>query len=164
MNRKRPFWYLHACQREIVICSFFFEYRYFQSRPEIFANLSNGSQASPAVSAAMNRASDVTSKMVMGGLRNAVASNNASRSGANPNTNNTTVSSFCTRVPVFGWGGLGEGGEVKKDNVQSFRLVLNFSCCSRSDVILFWLNPLGCAFVTCFLRLPLSLPSYRKTR
>ena len=89
------FWYLHACQREIVICSLFFEYRYFQSRPEIFANLSNGSQASPAVSAAVNRAaSDVASKMVMGGLRNAVASNNASRSGANANTNNTAVSSF----------------------------------------------------------------------
>jgi len=79
---------------------------YFQSRPEIFANLSNGSQASPAVSAAMNRASDVTSKMVMGGLRNAVASNNASRSGANANTNNMTpseseVSRVADRVAAF---------------------------------------------------------------
>ena len=105
------FWYLHACQREIVICSFFFEYRYFQSRPEIFANLSNGSQANPAVSAAMNRASDVTSKMVMGGLRNAVASNNnASRSGANANTNNMTVSSFL--YPLF-WMGWVKGREVR---------------------------------------------------
>ena len=62
--------------------------RYFQSRPEIFANLSDGSQTSPAVSAAMNRASDVTSKMVMGGLKHAAAS---SRGGGNANT---MVSSF----------------------------------------------------------------------
>ena len=78
----------------------FFLNRYFQSRPEIFANISNGSQTSPAVSAAMNRASDVTSKMVVGGLRNAVASNNASRPGANANAN-TTVSSFLHMGPFF---------------------------------------------------------------
>ena len=57
----------------------------------------------------MNRASDVTSKMVMGGLRNAVASNNASRPGANANAN-TMVSSFLhTRIPFFGLEG-GHGG------------------------------------------------------
>jgi len=80
---------------------------YFQSRPEIFANLSDGSQASPAVSAAMNRASDVTSKMVMGGLRNAIASNNASRPGAGANASANTmpseseVSSVANRVAAF---------------------------------------------------------------
>jgi len=78
---------------------------YFQSRPEIFANLSNGSQASPAVAAAMSRASDVTSKVVMGGLRNAVASNNASRQGANTNANTmpseSEVSSVANRVAAF---------------------------------------------------------------
>jgi len=78
---------------------------YFQSRPEIFANLSDGSQANPAVSAAMNQASDVTSKMVMGGLRNAVASNNASRPGANANANTmpseSEVSSVANRVAAF---------------------------------------------------------------
>ena len=96
-----------ACQRKIVIVPFFSN-RYFQSRPEIFANLSDGSQVtpSPAVSAAMNRASDVTSKMVMGGLRHAVASNNASRAGGNGNTN-TTVSPFLHRVPSF-WMGRGK--------------------------------------------------------
>ena len=81
----------------VILFLLFFEYRYFQSRPEIFAKLSDGSQASPAVSAAMmNRASDVTSKVVMGGLRNAIASNNGSRPGANANAN-TTVSSIFAR-------------------------------------------------------------------
>jgi hypothetical protein len=82
----------------------FFLNRYFQSRPEIFANPSDGSQVTPAVSAAMNRASDVTSKMVMGGLRHAAASNNASRPGGNGNGNaNTMVSSFSAQNPFFGW-------------------------------------------------------------
>lgn len=105
--------------------------RYFQSRPEIFANLADGSQATPAVSAAMNRASDVTSKMVMGGLRHAVAS----KTGGGGGNANTTVSSFLYGSP---WGGQG-GGEVK-GHVQSFFFVAIF-CCSRSDVILFWLIP-----------------------
>ena len=100
---------------------FFFLNRYFQSRPEIFANLSDGSQANPAVSAAMNRASDVTSKMVMGGLRHAVASNNASRPGDNGGNANTTVSSFLHRVPsVLGW------GREEKGHVQSFTLLRFF--------------------------------------
>ena len=98
--------------------------RYFQSRPEIFANLSDGSQSSPAVSAAMNRASDATSKMVMGGLRHAVAS----KTGGGNNAN-TTVSSFlCTEV--LGEGGR-RGGEVK-GHVQSFFSLLRFFfflCC-----------------------------------
>ena len=149
-----------ACQREIVIVSCFFLNRYFQSRPEIFANLSNGSQASPAVSAAMNRASDATSKMVMGGLRNAVASNNASRPGANANAN-TTVSSFLHKSPFFWIGGMRVG--VKRDTYNHFLCFEHF-CCSRSDVILFWLNPLGYAFKTCFLRFPLSHPSHPKAR
>jgi len=78
---------------------------YFQSRPEIFANQSDGSQASPAVSAAMNRASDATSKMVMGGLKHAIASNNASRTGGGGNANTTPseseVSSVANRVAAF---------------------------------------------------------------
>jgi hypothetical protein len=68
-------------------CAFFLN-RYFQSRPEIFANQSDGSQAKPAVAVAMNRASDVTSKMV-GGLKNAVAS---SRAGGGGNVNKTVSS------------------------------------------------------------------------
>ena len=84
----------------------FFLNRYFQSRPEIFANLSDGSQGAPAtaaVSAAMHRGSDVMSKMVSTGLRNAAAtsSNNASRPSGGDKAS-TTVS-----FPLFFDGGSG---------------------------------------------------------
>ena len=76
--------------------------RYFQSRPEIFANLSSdGSRAAvPAIaSAAMNRASDATSKIISAGLRHAAASNS---SASRPNVGGgTTVSSFLHGVPFF---------------------------------------------------------------
>ena len=108
-------YYLH-CQRVIVIVPFFFGvlHRYFQSRPEILAKLSDGSQAapSPAVSAAMNRASDVTSKMVMGGLRHAIAPNNASRPSNGGNANTTVSSLFFCRITFFGLGEE-ERGEVR---------------------------------------------------
>jgi len=80
---------------------------YFQSRPEIFANLSDGSQGAPAVSAAMHRASDVTSKVVSAGLRHAAFSNNASRPivGGSGNANTTAseseVGSVADRVAAF---------------------------------------------------------------
>jgi len=66
---------------------------YFQSRPEIFANLSDGSRmVSPA---AMNRASDVTSKVVSAGLRHA-----ASRPGGTT-PSESDVSSVANRVAAF---------------------------------------------------------------
>ncbi|KAF8811881.1 hypothetical protein BYT27DRAFT_7183483 [Phlegmacium glaucopus] len=81
---------------------------YFQSRPEIFANLSDGSQGAPAaVSAAMHRASDATSRLVSAGLRHAATSNNTSRpvAGGGDNANSTAseseISSVADRVAAF---------------------------------------------------------------
>ena len=118
MNRNDLFGYYfqrHILSKRDRNCSLFLN-RYFQSRPEIFANQSDGSsQAIPAVSAAMNRASDVTSKMVMGGLRNA---NNASRPG-NANTTVSTVSlSF------------GCGGKRDERTRTIIFFVADFCCCS----------------------------------
>jgi len=60
---------------------------YFQSRPEIFANLSDGSRT--------NRAPDITSKMVSAGLRHA-----ASRPGGTT-PSESDVSSVANRVAAF---------------------------------------------------------------
>jgi hypothetical protein len=69
---------------------------YFQSRPEIFANLSHGS---PTVSPA---AVSAASKMVSAGLRHA-APNNASRPNAGGGTtlSESEISSVADRVAAF---------------------------------------------------------------